>query len=232
MARVLITRAQPQADATADLVIARGFDLLVFPLTQTEALSDGVRAVEALSQGVMVATSSRAIDVLVAAGLGAWVGKQRWAVVGTRAADQLTKLRATLIMPPARDVARLIEGLKSLHTPLTYLSGVDRKHALEAAFPVMQVIPVYQAKALGGFSADAVRDLSAEPPDFALVYSSRGAHLLGQAIDHAGLQTDMKPTQWLCLSQDVAAGAPSQAAVRIADVPTQDALLQLLERRQ
>lgn len=230
MARVLITRAQPQADATAELVVARAFDPLVFPLTQTKALSDGVRAVEALAQGVMVATSARAVDVLVAQGLGAWVSKQRWAVVGTRAADQLTKLQATLIMPPAHDVAELIEGLKGQQTPLTYLAGADHKQALETAFPAMQVVPVYQAKALGGFSADVARQLSAKPSAFALVYSSRGAQLLGQAIDDAGLQADMKQMQWLCLSQDVAAEAPSRATVRIADAPTQDALLQLLTR--
>lgn len=228
MARVLITRAQPRADATAALVKARGFDPFVFPLTQTEVLKDGVRAVEARAQGVMVATSARAIEVLEGAGLGRWVGEQRWAVVGTRAAAHLTKLGATLAMPASRDVAGLIEGLKGQHAPLTYLAGANRKHALEACFPAMRVIPVYRAKALGGFSADAVQRLSAEPPAFALVYSHRGAHLLRQAIDDAGLQTDMKQMQWLCLSQDVAAEAPSQAAVRIADVPTQDALLRLL----
>jgi len=228
MARVLITRAQSQADATAALVKARGFDPLVFPLTQTEVLKDGVRAVEAHARGVMVATSARAIEVLEGAGLGLWIGEQHWAVVGTRAAAHLTKLHAKLIMPPAHDVAGLIEGLKGQHTRLTYLAGADRKQALEAAFPAMQVIPVYQANALGGFSADAVQRLSAEPPAFVLVYSHRGAHLLRQAIDDAGLQTDMKQMQWLCLSQDVAAEAPSKAAVRIADVPTQDALLRLL----
>jgi uroporphyrinogen-III synthase len=228
MARVLITRAQPLADATAGLVAARGFDPLVFPLTQTEVLSDGVRTVEALAKGVMVATSARAVDVLEGAGLGSWVSKQRWAVVGTRAADQLTKLGAMLAVPAARDVTGLIEDLNSQHGPLTYLAGADRKQALEAAFPTMQVIPVYRAKGLGGFSADAVRDLSAEPPVFALVYSYRGLNLLSQAIDDADLQAAMKQMQWLCLSRDVAAAAPSQAAVHIADAPTQDALLQLL----
>lgn len=228
MARVLITRAQPQADATASLVAARGFDPLVFPLTQTEVLSDGVRTVEALAKGVIVATSARAVEVLEGAGLGSWVNKRRWAVVGARAADQLTKLGATLAVPAARDVAGLIEGLKSQHGPLTYLAGADRKQALETYFPAMRVIPVYRAKALGGFSADAVRHFSAEPPVFALVYSYRGADLLSQAIDDADLQAAMKQMQWLCLSQDVAAAAPSQAAVNIADAPTQDALLQLL----
>ncbi|MEQ8657173.1 MAG: uroporphyrinogen-III synthase [Hyphomicrobiales bacterium] len=236
MTRVLITRAQPQADATAKLVKARGFQPLVFPLTQTEALDDGVREVEAFGgnvDGIMVATSARAIEVLEGAGIGPWIGRQRWVVVGSRAAERLTKLGANLILPAARDVAGLIEGLKSRLEPLTYLAGADRKQTLEATFPAMRVIPVYQAKALGGFSAEALRHFSVEPPAFALVYSYRGAHLLSQAIrdaaiEDASLQAKMNAMQWLCLSQDVAVEAPPEAIVRIADAPTQETLLQLL----
>jgi uroporphyrinogen-III synthase len=231
MARVLITRAQPQADATAERVVALGFDPLVFPLTQTVALDDDVQALGALGgcvDGIIVATSARAVDVLTAAGLGVWAGKQRWAVVGNRAADQLMGLGATLVLPPAHDVAGLIDGLKGSHEPLTYVAGLDRKPTLEVAFPAMRAIPVYEARALGGFSAEARRQLSVEPPSFALVYSGRGAQLLSQAIEDAALQADMKHMRWLCLSEDVAGQAPPYATVHLADTPTQDALLRTL----
>jgi uroporphyrinogen-III synthase len=235
MARVLITRAEPEASATADLVAAIGHDPLVLPLTQTEVLPEGLEDVQDLGEsraGLFVLTSARAIQVLADAGLSAWAAKQRWAVVGERAATLLADLGADLIAPPAVNVAALIDLLSDRSEPMIYLAAFDRKPAPEARFARMQVIPVYRAKALGGFDPAAISSLRTTPPDDALVYSARGAALLTEAISKAGLSEPLRATRWLCLSPDVAAHCPETVKgtdrVEVAEQPTQTALLALL----
>lgn len=231
MVRVLITRAEPEASATAALVRQHKFEAVVLPLTQTEALPDGVEAVRGLGEfpnGLTIATSVRAIDVLDRQGFGSWIARQRWAVVGERAARRLQYLGASLAFPPADHVAALVANLSGNADPMAYLCAVDRKEVLEKRFPAMRAIPVYQAKALGGFSPDDGVALNANPPTHALVYSARGAHLLADAVASAGLEEVFDQTLWLCLSHDVAVNLPDGTLSRVAKTPTQEALLALL----
>ncbi|MBO6675819.1 MAG: uroporphyrinogen-III synthase [Rhizobiales bacterium] len=235
MARVLITRAEPEASATAALMASMGHDPVVLPLTQTEALQEGLSDIQGLSGSdadLFIVTSVRAIQVLAAAGLSAWAVKQRWAVVGERAASLLGDFGADLIAPPTANVAKLIDLLSDRGEPMIYLAAFDRKPVLEERFPRMRVIPIYRAKALGGFDPAAINILRTDPPSHALVYSARGAGLLAEAISKALLSEDLRAMRWLCLSPHVAAHCPEAARgadrVKVADEPTQAALLSLL----
>lgn len=237
MARVLITRAQPQAGETAQRVGALGFTPVVLPLMQTLPMENGLADLRsgALPAGaLMIATSGRAIEVLEAAGLGPWMSGQRFAVVGSHAAARLQALGAVLALPPVRDVQALIEAVEALNmgapmgAPMVYLAAADRKPTLERHFPAMRTLPVYRAKALAGFSAAHRADLSMQPPGFALVYSRRSALLLARAIAGAGIGDALEEMRWLCLSDDVAAAAPAGTRVQTAAAPTQEALLALL----
>lgn len=231
MTRVLITRSQPQADATAAAVANLGYAPYSMPLTQTEALSDGLDAVRALEMdpdSLVVATSARAIDVLQAAGLEPWIAKQRWAVVGERSGDRVRALGGDLSIPIAMDVAGLVDALDGLSEPRLYLAAADRKPSLEQRFPSMRVIPIYRAVALDGFSADQAAQLASEPPDFVLIFSARGAALLDQAIYQAALRDHLKAMVWLCVSQDVADQVPKGWHVKVAAAPTHEAVLALL----
>ena len=177
---------------------------------------------------LFIATSVRAIDVLDEAGFGPWMAGQHWAVVGERAAARLHALGASLVAEPASDVSSLIASLSDRSDPLTYLCAADRKETLEYHFPSMQVIPVYKAKALGGFSPDAIAVLKADPPTHALLYSARGARLLAEAVATADLERTLSRTCWLCLSEDVATCAPNGVPIGVAHAPTQEALFALL----
>ena len=177
---------------------------------------------------LLIATSVRAIDVLDDAGFGPWMAGQRWAVVGERAAARLRALGASLVVEPASDVSSLIASLPDRSEPLTYLCAADRKETLEQYFPSMQAIPVYEAKALGGFSPDTIAVLKVDPPSHALLYSARGARLLAEAVAAAGLKQAFSRIHWLCLSEDVAACVPNGVPVHVADAPTQEALFALL----
>ncbi len=235
MARVLITRAEPEASATAALVAQMGHDPVTLPLTQTETLSDGLQHVRGLAEtdrGLLVATSARAIQVLAEAGLASWAVKYRWAVVGERAASLLRDLGADLIARPTANVSELIDLLSGRDEAMIYLAAADRKPALEDRFPAMQVIAIYRARALGGFDTAAINLLRADPPDHAFVYSARGANLLSEAITTAGLSDDLRGMRWLCLSPDVADHSPETVRgdrmIMVAEKPTQNALLAML----
>lgn len=235
MARVLITRAEPEASATSALVASMGHDPIVLPLTQTEMLQEGLKRIRGLGASgadLYIVTSARAVQVLEQDGLAPWAARQRWAVVGERAASLLGDLGADLVAPPTANVTELIDLLSDRNEAMVYLAAFDRKPALEDRFSRMRVIPIYRAKALGGFDPAAINTLLTEPPCDALVYSARGADLLADAISKARLLEDLRAMRWLCLSPDVAAHCPEAVRradrIKIADNPTQTALLSLL----
>lgn len=236
MSRVLITRAQPEADATAELVRAMGYQPIVSPLTQTVTLEDGldgVRRLEPEPSSVMVATSARAVQALLDAQMRDFVAAQRWAVVGQRAGDLLASVGAQLIIDPAPDVGGLTDTLPT-DVPLTYLCAQDRKPDLEEAISFGAVIPVYAAQALDGFSRETKSDLHAHGVDCGLIYSVRGANLLFEAIWYADLRYLLPITRWFCLSSEVSQAfrGRSQHSINCAvpKLPNQDALLDMLDQ--
>lgn len=236
MSRVLITRAQPEADATAALVKELGYQPIVAPLTQTVTLEDGLDRVKQLGPepgGVMVATSVRAVQALLDAQMRDFVAGQRWAVVGQRAGDLLTSVGAQLVIDPAPDVSGLIDTLPT-DGPRTYLCAQDRKPDLETTVSFDAVVPVYAAQALDGFSRETKSDLHAHGVDCGLIYSVRGANLLFEALWYADLRYLLPITRWFCLSSDVSQAfrGRSQHSINCAvpKLPNQDALLDMLDQ--
>jgi uroporphyrinogen-III synthase len=205
------------------------------PLTHTVAVEAGLarlRNAQPSPNTLLLATSARAIDVLVEAGFGNWIKHHAWAVVGMRTWDRLRSLGADLAVPAAADVSQLITALDGRDKPMLYLAAVDRKRDLEKALPHLKTVEVYTAQALDGFSDEQIAQLKANPPGAALVYSARSASLFANALENAPLFSDLAHTRWLCLSADVATTVSrffgSHARLEVAREPTEDALLNLL----
>lgn len=233
--RVLITRAQPEAAATARIVQEMGFVPIVAPLTRIVALEDGLDAVRKLSAGdarVMVATSIRSIRVLLDAGFEDFVASQRWAVVGRRAADLLGQVGAELFIAPALHISDLITRLPS-DVRLDYVCARDRKPDLELAQSFQSVTPVYAAQSLDGFDRKTVLDLQTNGLDCGLVYSARGARLLADAFLHAEMHPLLARAHWFCLSDDVSQALQARSInslrCEVAQTPTQNALLAVMK---
>ncbi|MGD1886616.1 MAG: uroporphyrinogen-III synthase [Cohaesibacteraceae bacterium] len=244
MARVLVTRAQPEADATAARLAALGHEAIVAPLTKIEPLPDGlaaltIRLAEADSDiALFVATSSRAIQVTESEEFFPALARFPWAVVGTRSANKLSELGAELAVPPAPDVQHLIAGLREKQQARAeapdqvYLCGADRRAALEAAFPDLIALEIYRAQECDGFDAETLSNLQEKLAEFALVYSARSAALTAAAFTKAGLADLAQRIIWMCLSQEVADALQgafgSQVPARIAPQPDEGALFALL----
>lgn len=239
--RVLITRPQPQADATASLVGAKGYHPVVAPLSEIIGLESGIEQLQALpsnAQRILVATSGRAVQTLLDAGLQSLVSGARWAVVGQRAGDLLAGTDARLVVEPALDVNALIEALPA-NQPLVYVCAQDRKAVLEDRVEFSCVIPVYEARALGRFDDSASEDLRRKGLDGGLIYSARGANLLVDAFQEAGLADLLAGARWFCLSHDVCQtfAARAQHSINgqvphllVPNRPRQDALLTLMDQ--
>ncbi|MEM1285520.1 MAG: uroporphyrinogen-III synthase [Pseudomonadota bacterium] len=244
MARVLVTRAQPEADATAARLVALGHEAIVAPLTRIEPLPDGLAALAKQlknadsNRTLLLATSSRAIQVTESEEFFPALARFPWAVVGTRSAKKLSELGAELAVPPAPDVQHLIADLKKRQQARAeapdqvYLCGADRRAALEAAFPDMTALEIYRAKDLDGFDPETLSGLQDQPAECALVYSARSAALIATAFTKAGLADLAQRIIWVCLSQEVAEALQgafgSQVPTRIAPQPDEDALFALL----
>ena len=252
---VLITRQAEDAQASAVRVRALGHEPLVAPLSRIVAQQEGLdwlatyaaqrsHQMDAQAPGIMVATSRHAIDVLLANGFQAWLSAQRWAVVGERAGELLTRSGAKLILPPADDVAQLMAWLSTSlaeRQPVDrlglYLCATDRRSELEVAFPGLQAVEVYAAQALAGFDAPQVARLAdalgRDADVAALVYSPRSAKLAMAAFARAGLARQAQSVNWYCLSQQVAQSlqvANGQPHLRLhwPQEPGESALLDLL----
>lgn len=244
MVRVLVTRAQPQADATAARLAALGHAPLVAPLTRIDPLPEGLAVLEARvaraspERTVLIATSVRAVHIIEAAGLFPRLAAFDWAVVGGRAADRLARLGARLALAPAGDVAQLVPALerwlrdRSGAPDLIYACAADRRPVLEGAFADMAAYAIYHAVALESFGCETVQAMQSDPPGFGLVYSVRSAQLLVRALHRAGMRELMACVRWLCLSREVADSLEAAAGQRLnvpcAARPDEEALLALL----
>ena len=240
MARLLVTRAEPDLTRTAQVLAASGHTVVAVPLTRIVALDDGLArmaalAIDAGSVPLAVATSARAVEALSDAGVP--LDAFRWAVVGARAATLLAEAGAGLMLPAAADVRELADALRERLPPrgegVLYPCGEDRRSALEEALPGVEAIAVYAARATGGLDAPAAAALAADPPDAGLVYSARSALLLVDALRSACLDNLLPKMRWLCLSPQVgdaltrAVGVPLTAET--AQTPDEEALFALIE---
>ena len=248
MARILITRAEPAASVTADLVRALGHVPILAPLTNIVPLKDGIDRLDRIASGasegdacrLVLATSVQAIEMVKGHGFSPWARRQRWAVVGDRAGGAVHALGAPLVLPPAETVDALVAALSLSadmdafdHTPL-YLAAADRRPILEEAFPDLDVLALYEARALGRFSERHLGEMQNDPPDVVLAYSARGARLAVDALLSGPLVKLTMRMGWACLS-DAVADAVMEALgtpipLLVANRPSETALMEAVSQ--
>jgi uroporphyrinogen-III synthase len=155
-------------------------------------------------------------------------------VVGAKTARAADLRGWRLAAPPASDVERLIETLERetmLGASLLYLTGRDRKGALEAALGAtrdLEVVETYAAEARNEWSAAEAQALAS--CGAALHYSPRSAALAGRLAEAAGLSQHFGSMPHVCLSREVAEPLEAIGASRlfVAPSPDEPALLKTL----
>jgi uroporphyrinogen-III synthase len=225
--RVIVTRPQPAAEATARRLEALGHEAILAPMLAVEATG---AAVPDGPFDAVAATSANAFLGFGAGGPSAGLADVPLHAVGERTAAAARRAGFRAVIDAGGDAAALAESLSRRAPPggrVLYLAGIERKPVLERrlreAGLAVTVAEVYAARAGAGLPAG----LFAEPkPALALHYSRRSAEAFVAAARAGGHEAAMVCLPHLCLSADVAEPLREAGAsiVLIARRPDEDAL--------
>ena len=229
--RVLVTRPEPSAARTAKALVQLGYEPVVLPLTQTQALSD---AAVPEPVDLIAITSANAVRHAPAA-LIAELRDLPVLAVGARTAEA-AKMAGFSEVEDVGGTAALLAAALIERTPagvgIAYLCGTPRKPTLEAQLRqsgrTVHAIETYAAFRLVPDRV-AVEALAEHGFDAVLVYSTESAaallDLLAQLERHV-----WESAAFVCLSLDIARALPLHLRVLIAQTPNEASLLTCLER--
>lgn len=233
MARVLVTRPEPGATATARRLAAAGHEPVLLPLSEVRALAPALPPPG--TADVVAATSANALRWLPPVPPAFLAGPCY--AVGGKTADAARRAGFEDVRAAAGDGAALAAMIASAEpggATVLYLCGRIRRpefeRALRAAGINVQSAEVYDTAFIE--PARAVMALEAErrPLDAVLLYSPATARAMADVMAVAGRDSRLAGASFLCLSAQVAAalGTVGRARTYVAVEPTEDALLALL----
>ncbi len=231
--RVLVTRPEPGATATAARLAALGHEPLVAPVTRIRAT--GAAPPEGEFDALIV-TSANAVPALDRRP----DARDRPAfVVGGRTAERVAAA-GFVDVTWREDAGALGQAILERVPPgsaLLHVAGRDRRPepaaTLAAAGFTATVWEVYAAEAVDRLPAAIADALDEGRLDAALHYSPRSAAILCRLVTGAGRADDFRRLAHLCISDEVAdevASTSHEVVRRVAESPDEIALLALLDR--
>jgi uroporphyrinogen-III synthase len=230
--RVLVTRPEDQARATAAALRARGHEPLLDPLLRIEPLPDIALPTDA-DLAALVVTSRNAVPAL-----GRAPRRTPVACVGAATAAAVRAAGFPVLGAAPGSVAALAAGLRHLlpaGAAVLHLCGEERAAGTEAAFARAGLryrhLVVYRAVAASELRASTRTALATGRLDAVLLFSPRSAALLCELIRRAALVEAARGCRAVCLSPAVteaAAALPWRSCVTAA-ARDQTALLDCLD---
>jgi len=236
MVRVLVTRPEPGASRTARRLEAQGFQPVLLPLTETVALA--VEANLASDNAAAVAvTSANAVRHAPKALIAALAALPCHAV-GKRTAEACRAAGFSSVKEGPGDAAALADAIAGdlAGKAIVYLCGRVRFPAFEARLAAADVrveaIEIYDTVEIDYGDADLLARLSDEPVEAVLLYSAKAATALARLIERPALRHLFETTEFLALSNRVAAPLAKivDRKIHIATQPDEEALLKLLSQ--
>jgi uroporphyrinogen-III synthase len=231
--RILVTRADDRAEATAERLRAAGHSVLIAPMTRIVAT--GAPLPRGPFAGI-IATSPRAVRPLDGRALLEINELPLYAVGQQTAGAAQTHGFANIVVAggTAQSLASLIAARHRGDKPLLYLAGSDRKPHMEAALAELgiaaAVVVMYRAEEVEALTRDQIKSLSHPAIAAALHYSRRSAEIFCRLMISSGLERLLRSARHCCISADAA--MPLQTIggldVRIAVVPEEARLLEQL----
>lgn len=236
--RVLVTRPQPGAGATARRLDELGFDPVVLPLTEIRSLAvDPLPAATPID--AVVVTSTNALRYARPELLVPFLGRPCFAV-GTETAAAAGKAGFSRVLAGTGDaigLAHLVTDTMSPGAQLLYLCGRVRLSSLEDRLREkgmhVTIAETYDAPEIAYPVDELAARLGSAPLDAALVHSARAAAGLAGLVSLNEIEPLFAETLFLCLSDRVAAAFRDIARGRVfsAQTPDEAALLALLRQR-
>jgi uroporphyrinogen-III synthase len=233
VSRVLVTRAAPDAQATAARLAEAGHEAVLSPVLVIEAVAamidPGAQALVFTSAAgprcAAIDARLRAVPVF-AVGEGTAAAARAAGFEHVRAADG----------GGAELVALAAASLDPAGAPVIHVSGADvvgdvAAGLRAAGFAATRVI-VYRAAPASALTPEARARLAARPPalDFVLFHSARGGESFARLAAAAGVAKGLAAVTAACLSPRVAEMVKSLAwrEILVASAPREGALLSLL----
>ncbi len=235
--RLLVTRPQPAAEATAGRLERLGHRPLLLPLAQAEHLPDAALTALRSPHAAIALTSAEAVRVLAKLGadLEPYTAKPCFCVgeATSRAARRLGFSSLHAAAGTGRSLAELIaDRLGASETPLLYLAGSPRSEGFEATLRQRRIahltVECYRMRPIAHPQDIMARLTSDGMPDAVLLYSHDTARRFAALLDEAGLAPAAFSPRYLCLSAVVAEALPEGARVEIAARPDEESLFSLL----
>lgn len=228
MTRVLVTRAAPEAWATARRLAAEGFEPVVAPMLEIVylaypdlALDDAQALLFTSVNGVRAfaaASDRRDLRVLCVGEATAQAARKAGFKDALSADGDSTALEtlAKAALDPRKGAV--------MHASGAEVAGDLTAGLARAGFTARRAV-VYRALAADALPAGAMDRLGA-----ALFHSPRGASVFADLVHDAGAAESVRGADALCLSAAVAAAAEALPwrTIRVAQTPREDALLALL----
>lgn len=222
--RVLVTRPEPGASATAARLVEHGFDPVVLPLTEIVPLEP-----TAVPEGIdiVVATSANAFRH----GPKVLMDKLRVLplhVVGVKTAEAAGREVAS-VAPDAKTLAHRLSGRLGGGSHVLHLTGrvrrPDLKRIFEEAGHFITEIEFYDTRPVELLPGEIGTKLGPEPLWAALVYSHRGGEILSGVVAEA--HSSFESTIFVCISAEAATGLRGRDTV-LAATPDEPAMLAML----
>ena len=236
---VLVTRPEPDNEATAGALRARGFAALLAPLLHFQPLP--FRADPAVRYRGVIVTSANALRAIAQHPWREQLCGLPLFAVGERSAEAARASGFTRVTAAGGDVAALRRLIgkhagRDRGAPLLYLAAADPSSDLGAELAKEQVavatLTVYRMVMADELPADARAAFTQQTIEAVLHYSRRTAQAFAAAVRQAGLEVAALGVPQVCISEAVAralreAGAPRVVA---AERKQEAAMLDSLER--
>jgi uroporphyrinogen-III synthase len=230
--RVLVTRPEPAASATARRLEAAGFSPIVLPLSRTQPLPVDAAALPDHVDAVAVTSANAARHA--SNGLIAALSAKRCFAVGRKTAKAAQEAGFRLVTEGPGDAAGLAALIAAELSPgarIVYLTGrvrlPDFEQRMAAAGYRPHIVETYDTCFVDQ-SADTLSPLPKDGPiDAVLLYSAKAAEAFSAM---AKGDSRFASTRCLCLSARVADAlqGPQRKGIFVADEPSEDALMALL----
>jgi uroporphyrinogen-III synthase len=233
--RLLVTRPEEGGEHSAEILRARGHDVLLAPLLRIEPIIDaefgippfGAILLSSANAARAIATHPRIAELVLLPALA----------VGRRTAEAARVVGFANVQSAdgdARDLSRVAAArFAETRAPLLYLAGEERARDLAGDLGGLQLrtVVVYRAVKLLSLPASVRAALAEDRLDGVLHFSLRSAEAYVACAHTAGLLDKALALFHFCLSRRVAGALAGAVNVRIAERPDEAALLDLVGTR-
>ncbi len=239
---VLVTRPQPDNEATAAALRARGFAVLLAPMLRFEPVA--FRDDPDTTYDAVIVTSANAIRAIQSQIEGSRLVKLPLFAVGEHTAEAARRAGFAKVLAARGDAAGLrdvvLDSVKSRKLKkggtLLYLAGADLSRDLSgelsaAGFHVVTQT-TYRMAPLSALPRGVCEAFAANGIEAVLHYSRRSARAFLEAARADGVEISALAVPQCCLSDGIAADLREAGAsqVAVAGTPDENALFGALER--